>query len=88
MIDREIIYPQDLPSVGVDREIIYPSPCLSLSQFLSWYLNFSGYGGIYYRIPLGTTVTVQTNHQYFIKNHLYMEGGHIITEGNAQIFII
>ena len=43
--------------------------------------------GTRYIIPVNVIETIKNNYQYFIKDHLYLTGGHIVMEGNAQLVI-
>lgn len=43
--------------------------------------------GIKYNIEEGETVIVNNNHQYFLKDHLYLNGGTIQLNGSAQLIL-
>ena len=41
-----------------------------------------------YIIPAGVNIVVKDNYQYLIKDNLYLTGGSITLEGNAQLCIL
>lgn len=65
---------------------------LSYSLILTFIINSNvifgnSNAGLLYKIPTGTNVIVKNNHQYLVKDNLYLTGGSITMQGNAQLVI-